>query len=470
MKNKNGYSIKKRLTVSVVMLSSLLILISLYFSYSAAQYEINEVYDARLGQSAKLLLLGMPVDDGERSMAESQQVFDTWMQRISQQSQAKGHDDPTTFGHPYEKKILFQFYRNGLLIWGSNPEVGKIPHNPAYVGFGDVTLNGESWRFFQLPLPENYHTTPEYVIVAEKQVIRQEMSHELALSTALPQLILIPCLAGIMVILIGIHFEPISELKRAITQRSVNKLDSIYVANPTVELSPLVTALNELLSQLDQAWQREKRFTRMAAHELKTPLTVLRLNAENALNSQNEEQLKNDLNNILRGIERTDRLIQQLLMLAKVESQHPQFSSLDLRKLLQNVIAQLVPITLKQKQEISLQAIDVQIRGDETLLTVLFSNLIDNAIRYSGEGSEIHVVISDSGDYIEVRIADNGPEIDTETREKLFDNFYRANTEKGDGAGLGMSITQDIAKSHQGRVELLPREHKQNVFLVRLLK
>lgn len=108
------------------MLSSLLILISLYFSYSAAQYEINEVYDARLGQSAKLLLLGMPVDDGERSMAESQQVFDTWMQRISQQSQAKGHDDPTTFGHPYEKKILFQFYRNGLLIWGSNPQGGSI--------------------------------------------------------------------------------------------------------------------------------------------------------------------------------------------------------------------------------------------------------------------------------------------------------------------------------------------------------
>lgn len=78
--------------------------------------------------------------------------------------------------------------------------------------------------------------------------------------------------------------------------------------------------LNQLLNELEQAWQREKRFTRMAAHELKTPLTVLRVNAENALRSTNQEQLKQDLERIFKGIERTDRLIHQLLMLAKVES------------------------------------------------------------------------------------------------------------------------------------------------------
>lgn len=463
------FSIKKRLTITVVVLSSVLILISLFFSFMASQHEIEEVYDARLGQSAKLLLLGIPLEEQGLEATKARQMLNTWMERIS--AQAKDDDDATAFGHPYERNILVQFYLNGQLTWSSIPEITTTPHDPRYAGFGYMTIEHQSWRYFQLPLPNDYHTRPEYVIVAEKQSIRDEMVHELALSTALPQLIMIPCLALVMTLLIGKHFEPITELRRAIAQRNVNKLDTIFVANPTQELSPLVAALNALLEELEQAWMRERRFTRMAAHELKTPLTVLRLNAENALLSQNEEQLKSDLNNILRGIERTDRLIQQLLLLAKVESIHDlKFASLNLKRLAQNVTAELVPLALRNGQELSLEGDDIFVLGDEPLLRILVTNLVDNAIRYSGQGSQICIRVNEDAGSANLWVSDSGPAISDETREKLFENFYRANTEKGDGAGLGMSITRDIARLHRGDVALLERQNEHNTFWVNLPK
>lgn len=471
MKNKveQSFSIKKRLTVSVIVLSSILILISLLFSFSSSRHEIQEVYDARLGQSAKMLLLSLPISEQSLETEQTRQLFDVWEKRIS--AQAKGNDAPTPFGHPYEQNILVQFYLGKSFVWSSIPHIKHLQHDPNYAGFGDMMINGVQWRYFQLPLPKGLTEQKEYIIVAEKESIRDEMIHELALSSALPQLILIPCLAVIMVFLIDKHFKPISELKFAIAQRNANKLDSIYVANPTQELSPLVGALNGLLNELDLAWQREKRFTRMAAHELKTPLTILRLNAENALNSQNKEQLSQDLNNILKGIDRTDRMIQQLLTLAKVESmQEMHFNKLDLTKLSQSVIAERAPLALRNNQEFIFEAEDITVHGDEALLRVLLTNLVDNAIRYSGDHSQIIVRIEEESTAVKLSVSDTGKAISSETREKMFDNFYRANTEKGDGAGLGMSITRDIAKLHGGSIELLPRKEDRNTLLVVLPK
>lgn len=105
--------------------------------------------------------------------------------------------------------------------------------------------------------------------------------------------------------------------------------------------------------------------------------------------------------------------------------------------------------------------------GDELLLGILFKNLIDNAIRYSGCASHIEVILRHQEGDIEVCVRDTGAPIDDLTREKMFDNFYRANSQKGDGAGLGMSICRDIATLHGGEVMLLPRTNKYNSFVVR---
>lgn len=361
---------------------------------------------------------------------------------------------------------MFQFFRDDQLLWSSTPRLSPLSSSSNNNGYSDIEQEGTTWRTFQLSFPQSVHKN-EYVVVAEKQEIRDEIIREIAMSTLLEQVLLLPTLLLLLFWLIDRYFRPINELRSAITQRNAHRLDRIHVKDSTTELDPLVDALNSLLSELEQAWQREQRFTRAAAHELKTPLTILRLNAENALESNDPEQLRGDLENILKGIDRTDRLIHQLLTLAKVDTLSTGvFETIELKPLLQTVIAELAPLALRQGQDISLSSPDLKLSGDPLLLGVLFRNLIDNAIRYSGTHSEIQIRVSQAPDTISVSVSDTGPEITQETRERIFEQFYRGHSETGDGAGLGMSICKDIAERHSASIEITPRKNGTNTFVV----
>lgn len=476
MKSLKPYSIKNRLIISTVGLSSLFVALSLYFSYWSSNHEILEVYDARMGQTAKICAGNFPLYELEAKLDDSDEEDDhhlpnlnEWMKRIGALSATFG--DTTPLGHSYENQILVQAYAENKLIWSSNPKVEHLDTPPDFSGYGYTQFDGEQWRYFLLRIDVKKSAQGEYIIVAEKQSIRDEMMKELFLSAVVPQLVLIPCIVIAMYFLISKLFAPISTLQSAIGKRSINNLDKIQVLHRASELTPLVDALNRLLEELEKAWQRERSFTRMAAHELKTPLAILRLNTENALQATNPQDLQHDLANILKGIDRSSRLIQQLLTLARVESLHfLEPSTINLNHLIQQVIADLVPLALKNNQEISYQGIPARVEGDDSLLRILFSNLIDNAIRYSGKGSEITVSISETKDCYFIDVADNGTVIAEEVREKLFDNFYRSNRETGDGAGLGLTITRDIARIHGGDIELLHGNVNLNTFSVRLIK
>lgn len=461
LKNNVPFSIKRRLIGVVMILTLTMVSLALLFSAMSTKHETQEVYDARLGQTAKLLLLTTSSFESQLSKASIQSQFEAWMQKIRQLSDSD--DDPTEYGHPYENNIVFQLYKNNALVWSSRKDAGVLSPSPEFSGFGDREVDGREWRIFQL-----HSTDSEFVLVAEKHSIRQEIINEVVLSAILPQMILFPLFIVILIYFIGKSFRPISELRLAISQRSIEKLDRIYVSNQTLELSPLVDTLNQLLEQLEMAWQRERQFTRMAAHEIKTPLTILRLNAENALHSQDKEQLEQDLSNLLKGIDRTDRVLHQLLTLAKVDSiTNLEKQEVVLNNVLQSTLSDLAQLALRNDQHLSLEGDTCSIQGDAFLLGLLFRNLIDNAIRYSGNGSNIDVHLVASDYWYEVFISDTGQNISDEAREKLFDSFYRANTEKGDGAGLGMSIARDIAQLHNATLELMPREENRNTFRIR---
>lgn len=424
-------------------------MLSLVFSYFGARHEIKEVYDARLGLSAKQLLLTLPEMTPEQR-TKLQSRFNHWMAQLEQFQQQTGHES-SSLGHAYELNLLVQFYRDGQLQWNSGDALQPVIALIYKDGYGYFVLNHERWRYFLYHAPTSNSDASDTIVVAEKQAIRQDMMNKLALSTALPMLLLIPLLALSAIFLINRYFRPINELRQLIEKLNIHKLQAVEVEQNTQELAPLVETLNRLLQHLNEAWQRERQFTRMAAHELKTPLTILRVNAENALATENPDELRHDLNNILQGIERSDRLIQQLLMLAKVEGMNRlDYRPIDLKQVIQQVMAYLVPVALKHQQELVLQGEASPMVGDLTLLEVLFSNLVDNAIRYSGEGSEINVEIRDVGQHYEVLVKDTGPAIEEEVRTQIFHNFYRAQPSRGDGAGLGMSITRDIARLHQG--------------------
>ena len=280
--NNKPYSIKRQLTLSVSILVSVLLMISLYFSFNSARHEVDEVYDARLGQSAKLILLAISLSDNQEGIVNHRQQFDTWMDNIRQLS--VNDEEATVYGHPYEQNLVFQLYRGEKLLWSSAKDLPPLSPSAQNNGFSDVEVGGELWRSFQLTFI-NDQGQSEYVVAAEKHSIRQEIINEIALSTSIEQLFLLPALLVVLLWLIAKYFRPIDQLRTAIAQRNAHHLDRIHVKDHTVELAPLVDALNILLEELEMAWQREKRFTRAAAHELKTPLTILRLNAENAIST-----------------------------------------------------------------------------------------------------------------------------------------------------------------------------------------
>lgn len=418
--------------------------------YSEARHEINEVYDARLGQSAKTLALSV-MSWGDQPPDNFTQSYTHWLNAIT--ANAKDDDTTTPFGHPYEDNLFFQYRVNDALV-------AKSPNAPAQwiatsdnPGFDMVTAAGEQWRTFLLvfTLPDKRQAS---LLVAEKEAIRQELMTEVSLTIGLPQLLLIPLLAVIVVVLVSRAFRPLGELKETIAARSVDNLDHIHVSQPTVELSPLVKQINYLFSQLNNAWVREKRLVSTAAHELKTPLAVLRLNAENALSATTEAERDNDLTNILTGIDRTDRVIQQLLMLSRVEQQkNTEVTQVDIVPLLREQIAALAPMALTQQQSIELEGQEsLWVKGHPVMLSVLFTNLIDNAIRYAGKGASISVITSHSANTVVVEVIDSGDAISDEIKSRIFDKFFRGHTEKGDGAGLGMSIVKDIVEQHHASI------------------
>ncbi|WP_241836748.1 ATP-binding protein [Salinivibrio sp. IB574] len=418
--------------------------------YSEARHEINEVYDARLGQSAKTLALSV-MSWGDQPPDNFTQSYTHWLNAIT--ANAKDDDTTTPFGHPYEDNLFFQYRVSDALV-------AKSPNAPAQwigtsdnPGFDMVTAAGEQWRTFLLvfTLPDKRQAS---LLVAEKEAIRQELMTEVSLTIGLPQLLLIPLLAVIVVVLVSRAFRPLGELKETIAARSVDNLDHIHVSQPTVELSPLVKQINYLFSQLNNAWVREKRLVSTAAHELKTPLAVLRLNAENALSATTEAERDNDLTNILTGIDRTDRVIQQLLMLSRVEQQkNTEVTQVDIVPLLREQIAALAPMALTQQQSIELEGQEsLWVKGHPVMLSVLFTNLIDNAIRYAGKGASISVITSHSANTVVVEVIDSGDAISDEIKSRIFDKFFRGHTEKGDGAGLGMSIVKDIVEQHHASI------------------
>ncbi|MDX1302227.1 ATP-binding protein [Photobacterium sp.] len=472
------FSITKRLIITTTVVASLLVIISTVWTFYETRHEINEIYDARLGQSAKILALSMKHLLNE-PFPDQTKIYADWYSGI--QIQAAGRDDtPTQYGHAYEQNLMFQVFdeKGSLLLRSPGAPVSLFVHSTAQ-GYIDFDMAEEAWRSFLIAVPVlSGDSTSAYLLVAEKRSVRDELMDDIALSTVVPQLVLIPLLALVIVILSNKFLRPIRELKQAVAQRSINKLDSISVPNPTVELNPLIAQLNALFSELDKAWQREKRFTHTAAHELKTPLAVLRLNTENALNSRNKDELHADLQQVLAGIERSDRLIQQLLMLSRIESRHDiQFEPFDLITCLQDAISGLAPFALKQQQTLSLNGPDkMVIKGNPTLLLSLFSNLIDNAVRYSGAGSVISVNVTETDSlpersWVKVQVTDSGVSIPPSIHHKIFEKFFRAHSEQGDGAGLGMSVVLDIVNFHDGQLQLLQPDYPQgNTFEVCLPK
>jgi len=250
--------------------------------------------------------------------------------------------------------------------------------------------------------------------------------------------------------------KPLDELARLIRLREPNSLQPIVLSDLPQELEPVQAALNRMLEQLHQLLAREQRFIADAAHELRTPLAVLKIHAENAMQANEPAERDQALQHLRRGVERATRLISQMLTLARLaDDQQRQRVPVALLQSCRDAVAELLPLALRRDQELELVSdgsLPEQVEMEPGSLGMLLQNLVGNAIQHTPDGGRILISLQQQADQLVLRVEDSGSGVAPADRERLLERFHTQGNSQG--AGLGLSIVQRIIERHQGSLLL----------------
>lgn len=296
---------------------------------------------------------------------------------------------------------------------------------------------------------------PLEVYVGEPFSGRTELVYHVIGQLVGPLLVAVPLL--VVLVLVGVRrgLQPLARTECEIAHRSPTQLTPIALAEVPVEIRGIVGELNHLLEALADAMARERRFTSHAAHELRTPLAVLKTQAQLALRAPEGSQREESLHHLIAGVDRASRLVSQLLTLTRLEPDVTRTlrGELDLREIAREAVAELAPLALERGVELGLDAPEpARVHGIALALGILVRNLIDNAIRHSPAGGRVDVRLTVDAATVTLTVSDQGPGIPPEERARVFEPFYRVPGSPSGGAGLGLAIVQRIVAFHGGRV------------------
>ncbi|WP_194790480.1 ATP-binding protein [Pseudomonas sp. UFMG81] len=416
-------------------------LLTLY-NYHDSSHEIDEIYDAHLAQNARLLqgVMSMPMDDSDRHA-----LYLAFNEALS-------HAGKYRVGHPYESKLAFQVWRtNGevLVHTASAPSFTRPLTEP---GFSNIMVGEQQWRSFVLPVPER-----QLVIwVGERNDVRNDLIGRIVRHTLFPFLIGSLALALLVWLAIGWGLQPLQNMARVIRARHAESLEPLQLVPLPRELEPMQAALNRLLGQIDELLRREHRFIADAAHEMRTPLAILRLHAQNALEASCDAERDKALEFLVGGVDRLGRVVNQLLTMARIEPRlgRRNWVAVDVAGVATETLAKMTPWIMDQGQEPSLEITEsnYQLQSDAGALGIALQNLVTNAVNHSPAGGRINVTLHREGNAIVVNVEDQGPGIDEEDLDRVFERFYSKGSENG--AGLGLSIVAMIMERLGGSVQL----------------
>ena len=321
----------------------------------------------------------------------------------------------------------------------------------AVLGFADVEVQGVLWRTYSA-------ATRERVIqVAQPHAVRRQLAAQAALRSVTPLAAIAPLLAIVMAWLLSIALRPLARVAREVRARDAESLALIPMQGLPDEVSPLVGALNRMLQRLAQSFGTQRAFVADAAHELRSPLTALRLQI-GALGSADDAASRGAAIESLRcGIERAVRLVEQLLTLARSERGAPAAPTqrVDLSELVRQVIADTAPAALARGSDFELDAeTRVALDGDPAALAALVRNLAENAVLHAPAGARVRVQVRREAGVPVLSVDDSGPGIAEAERERVFDRFYRHSGDGTVGSGLGLAIVRSVAERHGATVAL----------------
>lgn len=338
----------------------------------------------------------------------------------------------------------------GARVYLSRPGLPMI--NRATLGYDDVTLQRERWRVYSL------QTSDGVIQVAQPWRVRERLAGEAALRVALPLLLLLPLMAAAVAWIVGRSLVPLKRVTAEVQRRDVHSLSPIEAPNLPQEVAPLVGELNRLLARLAEAIDAQRAFVADAAHELRSPLTALRLQLQLLARAPDEAAREAARDKLGAAIERSMHLVEQLLTLARNEPEgaRSQLQPLALDEVARVGIADAHALAAARGTELSLDAPhSVVVQGDSDALRILVRNLIDNAVRYTPADGSVRVhVAAETGGGARIEVDDDGPGIPPTERDRAFDRFFRRDGSAEGGSGLGLAIVKAIASRHGATVAL----------------
>lgn len=396
-------------------------------AWREAESEAEELFDAHLAQTAALLVV-----------------------LSSEESSDLPEELPS---HRYARKVAFQIWSDKGKLLARSTSAPREPLTDKTKGFSDQRIDGRDWRIYSKVDDRHHHR----ILVAESYEARNAVGRELAKHLLTPLVFALPLLALGLVLLMRQRFKPLHRLATSIGQRSPDRLDPIPAEDVPVEIAPIIEQTNRLLHRVADSIEQERRFTADAAHEIRTPLAVIRTYAQVAEAATEAEERQRALASVVQASDRATHLLGQLLTMARLDSDEMtrNFVPCNLRRIAVDVIAEITPQALEKKVEVMLdEGLPAWVNGEPALLAVLLRNLIDNAIRYSPENTFVAVTIKLAAGHVRLTVSDQGPGIPAHERARVLSRFTRLAGNAAPGSGLGLSIALRIAQIHGATLTL----------------
>ncbi len=292
---------------------------------------------------------------------------------------------------------------------------------------------------------------------AQPASVRDDTAEDMAARALLPIIALIPCLLIVTGLVMTRSLRPLTQMAGNLDARRADDLHPLPAIDAPTELYSFIASINGLLTRIRLLLDQQRRFIADAAHELRTPITALSLQAENLDAVELPEGARGRVAALRQGMQRTRHLLDQLMALARYEakpiaSEMPQVS---LDQTAKEIAADLLPLAAGRGIDLGFEVVEpVVVRCEPAILAILIRNLLDNALRHTPRGGRIDIGVYREDDWAVLQIEDSGPGIPAADLGRIFEPFYRGSRPQGEGAGLGLSIVRRIADSLDGEVGL----------------
>lgn len=426
-----NYSIKRFLLIYITLAILVIYVLISLASYRVSKEELDELYDANLQQVANSIAAQ------HLAIHDVTQLYNNI--QVGAGTKIEGEEQ-------FYVRVLA---RDGTVLYVSHPDA-KVPL-PASLGLSTQRFQSKQWRFFVVKAKE------ETIQVAQSLKLRKNTIKETAYSLMASQLLFIPVLVLLIFYAIKKALFPLSVLSKDIQHRDSADLKPFADDKVPAEIKPLVQSLNVFMGKVSFMVDVLKRFTSDAAHELRTPITALKLQLTVLEQAKSTLERESAIQNLKAGISRSEQLVSQLLTLARIvpDNQSRQKRSLNLLALVKESFEELLPLAQEKSIDFGLsKAEECEVNGVQQEIKVLINNVVDNAIRYTPNHGKIDVSVFNQAGDIVLEVSDSGPGIPNDDFERVFERFYRGENQSISGSGLGLAIVREIATQHGARVEL----------------